>query len=207
MEVNVPDNSMISYSKFPLYLQPYSTPGYSVASDSPVGYTTATVQLRSTHQPAADEPRLSDCGITPSPSGSISSSRDGDINGGETHFRPADFNSISAGTCRSLVQLTPSESSRSGSVASDHGSSKEGDLPNVLLVQVPREAPAARESTEPEEEIFDGRNGTRSSSSPRTPASASPSPTHGITVNLLDKELWQTFKSVGNEMIVTKPGR
>ena len=34
-----------------------------------------------------------------------------------------------------------------------------------------------------------------------------PPPAHGITVNLLDRDLWKTFMSAGNEMIVTKPGR
>ena len=29
----------------------------------------------------------------------------------------------------------------------------------------------------------------------------------GVTVSLLDEELWDSFDSVGNEMIVTKPGR
>ena len=36
---------------------------------------------------------------------------------------------------------------------------------------------------------------------------ASSIPAHGITVNLLDKELWKMFNSIGNELIVTKPGR
>ena len=204
MEVNAADSSTIAYNKLPLYLQPYSVnsiPSYSVANSAPVGYTSATVQLRSTHhRPAADEPHLSDCGITPSPSGSSSSSRDG----GETQFRPAaEFDGISTGTCCSIVPLTPSESSRSGSVASDGGSSREGDLPSVLLVQIPRQ-PRVTVTKEPEEN-GEGTNGT--TNSPGAPPTTSPAPVHAITINLLDKELWQTFKSMGNEMIVTKPGR
>ena len=33
------------------------------------------------------------------------------------------------------------------------------------------------------------------------------SPTGGISVILEEEELWKTFSAVGNEMIVTKPGR
>ena len=201
MEANLSDSITVTYGKLPHYLLPYSlssTPNYSIANGSPVGYTAATVSvplqpLRSTHQPA-DEPRLS---ITPSPSDSTSS-RDGDING-ETHFRPT---GISTGMCHSLVSLTPSDSSRSGSVASDRSSSREGDQPpGDLLVQIPRKAPPVTVTIE----NCKATNGTNNS--PRVSAPASPTPAHGITVNLLDKELWQTFKSVGNEMIVTKPGR
>ena len=48
---------------------------------------------------------------------------------------------------------------------------------------------------------------------PLTPTSSegsgdgSPVHTGGITAQLVDKELWESFGEVGNEMIVTKPGR
>ncbi len=35
----------------------------------------------------------------------------------------------------------------------------------------------------------------------------SPAHTGGITAQLVDKELWESFREIGNEMIVTKPGR
>lgn len=35
----------------------------------------------------------------------------------------------------------------------------------------------------------------------------SPPHTGGITARLVDKELWESFREIGNEMIVTKPGR
>ena len=179
-------NSMLAYSKFPQYLQPYSgltngNPQYTMANGAPVG---SLLQLRSTHLPAvADESRLSDCY-------SISG-----------FYRPTDFKGLS---CHSVVPLNnPSESPRSGSVASDRDSSNDGDPP---MVETPREVPAASEpgSSEPEEKCS-GTNGTNSS--PTAVAPASPHESHGITVTLLDKELWQLFKSIGNEMIVTKPGR
>ena len=34
-----------------------------------------------------------------------------------------------------------------------------------------------------------------------------PKPAKDITVHLNDEELWKSFHKVGNEMIVTKPGR
>ena len=191
MEMNVA-NSMLAYSKFPQYLQPYSglnngNPKYTMANGAPIG---SMLQLRSTHQPAvADESRLSDCY-------SISG-----------FYRPTDFKGLSAGMYHSVVPLNnPSESPRSGSVASDRDSSNDGD---PSMVETPREVPVNAVASEPgssePEEKCSGTNGTNSS--PTAVAPASPHESHGITINLLDKELWQLFKSIGNEMIVTKPGR
>ena len=186
---------MLAYSKFPQYLQPYSglnngNPNYSITSGAPVGYTTAMLQPRSTHQPVAvaDKPRLSDYyGITPN---STSSG-----NGG---FMPTDFEGLPAGMCHPVVELTPSESP-----PSDRGSSNDGDPP-MAMVETSREAPVKAAASEPEKNLS-GTNGT--SSSPPVLAAAGPSTAHGITVNVQDDELWQLFKSLGNEMIVTKPGR
>ena len=209
------DSTSVTYNKLPHYLQPY--PGspitaYSQVGYAPVGYTTATVSvplLRSTHQeqsPAADEPHLSDCGITPSPTDSTSS-QSPDENGSskETLFRPINFERLTSGVQEShhtspvpvhIVPLTPSDSAES----SDRESPNEDRLPEVLLVRIPRKAPVAGTIEPAEENCTNG-----AASSPLAPAS--PTPAHEVTVNLLDEELWQTFKSVGNEMIVTKPGR
>ena len=111
---------------------------------------------------------------------------------------PTDFEGLPAGMCHSVVELTPSESS-----PSDRGSSNDGDPP-MTMVETTREAPVKAAASEPEKNLS-GTNGT--SSSPPPPTAAGPSTAHGITINLLDKELWQVFKSIGNEMIVTKPGR
>lgn len=47
-------------------------------------------------------------------------------------------------------------------------------------------------------------NGDGSSGSADSSRSSS---AQGVTVSVLDKDLWDSFNSVGNEMIVTKPGR
>lgn len=47
-------------------------------------------------------------------------------------------------------------------------------------------------------------NGGGSSGSTESSRSSS---AEGVTVSVLDKDLWDSFNSVGNEMIVTKPGR
>jgi len=65
---------------------------------------------------------------------------------------------------------------------------------------------------------FDNPRGTAGSDSsisyPPTPtdseedgSESAGSPTGGISVMLEDEELWKAFSAVGNEMIVTKPGR
>lgn len=207
------DSTTVTYSKLPAYLQPYTTsPNYSTVAFShhvgyaPVGYTSATVslpQLRSAHleQQSEREPHLNDCGITPSPSGS-SSSRSSAENSSDNKDAlflpglpgPSNFDDSlqgshhTSGVATHPVPPTPSDSAES----SDRDSPNEDRVPRGLLpckTRVP-------------EESCNGASRVRSS----PPAPATP-PAHGITVNLLDKELWQTFNSIGNEMIVTKPGR
>lgn len=196
------DSTTVTYSKLPVYLQPYtgspnnSITAYSHVGYTPVGYTTATVsvpQLRSTHleQNSADErePHLSDCGITPSPSGSSSSRSPNNLERLKDGVHRSHHTSAVAAHA---VPPTPSDSAAS----SDRDSPSEDRLPEVLLVRIPRKAPVTVPAER--EESCNGTSGT---------APASPIPAHGITVNLLDKELWQMFNSIGNEMIVTKPGR
>ena len=202
------DSTTVTYSKLPVYHQSHtgnsnsSITAYSHVGFTPVGYTTATVsvpQLRSTHleQNSADErePHLSDCSITPSPSGSSSSRSPNNlerlnIDGihGSHHTSAVDIH---------VVPPTPSDSATS----SDRDSPSEDRLPGVLLVRIPRKAPV----TVPAEPHKNCNGASATSSSPPPPTS--PIPAHGITVNLQDRELWQMFNSIGNEMIVTKPGR
>jgi hypothetical protein len=193
-------------NKPPVYLQQYAgspnnpTIAYSY---SPVGYHTATVavsvpQLRSTHHEQNDgEPHLNDCSVTPSPrestsrspAESSSTSKDASFLSNNVErlnkdvHRPHDTSGVAA------HGVPPTESA-----VSDRDSSDEDhllDLPSKESVPVEQEERC---------------NGTsRPSSSPLAPAS--PVPAHGITVNLLDKNLWEMFNSLGNEMIVTKPGR
>ena len=187
------DSTTVTYSKVPNYLQPYiGTPNYSAYNRAgcplpAAAYITATIELRSTHQQqqqqsSAEEPHLCDCGITLSPSDSTSSRDEANREG---LFRPIEFDD-KQGICRFSVPLTLPESSGS----SDRGNSNEDDLPDVLLVQIPRR-PQKTVANEP-------ANGELVNHS---------SPQQGITINLLDKNLWKMFGSVGNEMIVTKPGR
>ena len=201
---------LTTYSKFPVYPQPYTgSPNNSIIAYSHVGvgYTAATdsvPQMRSTHlEQNEGQPHLDDCGITPSPSGS-SSSRSPAENSStskDAPFLSSNFDRLkdgvqgshhTSGAAAHAVSPTPSDSAE----ASD--SSNE----DRLVVRIPR----AESTTVPveQEEKCNGTSGPSSSS----PATASLiSGAHGITVNLLDKELWQTFNSIGNEMIVTKPGR
>lgn len=207
------DSTTVTYNKLPSYLQQcngnsnhsaYSNNRVSVSYTS----TAATIyvpQLRSQPSSAADEPHPS--GITPSPSDSTSS---GDDANRETLFRPIDFDGVSVGLC-----LTPPESSRSGS--SDRGSSNEDELPDVLLVRIPRRPSMVLASNDDKES-----NGLNHSCEPKPKptnggsangnlglnCSDQASETHkGITIKLLDRHIWEAFGSVGNEMIVTKPGR
>ena len=197
-------DTTVTYSKLPYYLQPYSQNiSFTGHGTVPVGYISATAQpVSPTHQlRSADEPHL---GITPSPSPDTpSSDHDDDIDRAAL-FKPVDLGGVTVGMCRSLVPLTPSESSRSGSSRSDRGSSNEDDRSGVsLVVQIPRHCCQATlpPTIEPAEKNC--TNGA--TSSPLAPAT--PTPAHEITVNVLDEKLWQMFKSVGNEMIVTKQGR
>ncbi len=195
-------------SKPPVYLQQYTgspnnpTIAYSY---SPVGYATATVavsvpQLRSTHLEQNDgEPHLDDCSVTPSPrestsrspAESSSTSEDASFLSNNVErlkdvHRPHDTSGVAAHA------VSPTESA-----VLDRDSSDEDhllDLPSKESVTVPIE----------EEERCNGTS-RPSSSSPLAPAS--PVSTHGITMNLLDSTLWDRFNSLGNEMIVTKPGR
>lgn len=215
------DSTTITYNKLPPYLQPYhGSPNncitaYSHVGYTPVGYTTATVSVphtRSTHREQStaedvDEPHLSGCGITPSPSDSTSSlSPDENGSSKETLFRPISFERLSSGvqkpqhTSSVAVHVVPLTPSDSAAESSDRESHNEDRLPEVLLVRIPRKAPATV-TIEPAEDNC--ANGASSSS----PAPTSPTSADEITVSPQDRELWQTFKSIGNEMIVTKPGR
>ena len=222
------DSTTVTYSKLPNYLQLSNDQSVHGLNDSvAVGYAATTIripQLRSSHQQVQQtssspgEPNLSDCGITPSPSDSTSS---GDDTNRDTLFRPIDFDGVSVGMCRSVVPLTPPESSngsRSGS--SDRGSSNEDDFPDVLLVRIPRRPSMimvndhrSMASNEPcsYEPNLKPVNGSENDDPELTcsGSQASQPVTHHarININLLDKDLWKMFESVGNEMIVTKPGR
>lgn len=195
----IADSTTITYSKLPAYLQPYtgstnnSVFAYGINDGhvgyTPVRYTTATIsiqQLRSTHLEQNERERhLDDRGITPSPSGSSSSGSPTENNTSRDSFLPSNFET------QNPVPPTPSDSAES----SDRDSPNPGDrLSEGLLVRIPRKAVGPAE---------DRTGGTSNS----LPTPASPSSSHGITVNLLDKALWQMFNSIGNEMIVTKPGR
>ena len=93
--------------------------------------------------------------------------------------------------------------------SSDSGSSNEDVPDDGLLVRIPRRAsdsmvvannqprcePKLKEAKALENEHL--QVGLRNSSRQH----------HGITINLLDKDLWKMFESIGNEMIVMKPGR
>ena len=198
------DSTSVPYSKFPSYLQPHTgcqfySGGYdSVEGYAPVGYTAA--QEGSAHQvrisSAAEEPHCGEyaqChGITtPSPSNSSHSASQDEANKGVL-FRPVDFERFTAGSRGTSMPPTPSDSAKS----SDRDSCTEDDLPNSLLVRISRPPPLKPAVT---------CNETNRSSSDED---LSPLPhRQGITINLLDTELWKTFKCVGNEMIVTKPGR
>ena len=213
------DSTTVTYNKLPSYLQPCNGNSNLSAfcnNRVSVSYTAATIcvpQVRSTHQ-QTDEPHLSDCGFTPPPSDSTSS---GDDASGETLFRPIDFDGISVGMCRSLVPLTPPESS--GSWSSDRGSSNEDELPDVLLVRIPRRPLSmtfANNHDKPHQGLDNccepkpkSANATANSDLDLgVNCSGQASETHhGIAINLLDRHLWKAFGSVGNEMIVTKPGR
>ena len=188
------DSTSVTYSKLPSYLQSRNDFVVGYASDpvgyapDPVGYTKAiaTLQARSAHH----GPHLDEYGITPSPSDSNSSSQDDACK--EVLFRPVDFERFSAGSHGTSVPPTPSESGES----SDRGSPTE-DMPDVLLVRIPRKSPVLAPAVE----------NKCASKNPDKDALPLPSHHDGITVNLLDREMWKMFKSVGNEMIVTKPGR
>lgn len=187
------DSSSVTYSKLPSYLQPRngSVVGYAPEpvgySPDPAGFTKAlaTLQPRSTHH----RPHLGEYSITPSPSDSNSSSQEEACK--EVLFRPVDFERFSAGSHGTSVPPTPSDSGES----SDRGSPTE-DMPDVLLVRISRKSPVLAPAVE-------------NKSASNTTDKDVPPPLHhnGITVNLLDREMWKMFKSVGNEMIVTKPGR
>ena len=210
-----------TYSKLPSYLQPcndsliQSRSTYGLDDGVAVGYVTATIRIpqfmRSSHHrqisSSPDEPHLSDCR-------SPSTCRD-DANK-ETLFRPINFDNVSVGMCRSLVPLTPPESSNSStSGSSDRGSSNEDELdpPNVLLVRIPRRASDSTIVANNQPRCESKLKQVKASENEDLQLGLNSSggqisqPHHGITINLLDKDLWKMFESIGNEMIVTKPGR
>ena len=187
------DSTSVTYTKLPSYFQPRDDSVVGYAPDhvgyapDPVSYTKALATLppRSTHH----GPHLGEYGITPSPSDSNTSSQDEACK--EVLFRPVDFERFSAGSHSTSVPPTPSDSGES----SDRGSPTE-DIPDVLLVRIPRKSPVLAPAVE-------------NKCASKIPDKDVPPPLRhdGITVNLLDREMWKMFKSVGNEMIVTKPGR
>ena len=201
MEIEA-DSTSVSYSKFPSYLQSYPGSQFYSGYDSAVGYGssyTAALQ-RSAHlvriPSTAEEPHLGEYahGITtPSPSDDNHSASQDDETNKEVLFRPVDFERFTSGSRGTSVPPTPPDSAES----SDRGSCTEDDLPNVLLVRMPQKPPSPKPAMK-------GKETNRSSSDKDV---SPPSHREGVTINLLDRELWKMFKSVGNEMIVTKPGR
>ena len=179
-----------SSSNSPPLFQPYYGPaaaGDEYYDPSALGYSTATSQPRSTHQihPSAPPPAILYTTTTPSPPNSNSSVEASC--GKDVLFRPVEFESCSGESHHRvpLLSLTPPDSVESSTSSSSASRSlDEEHVRDALLVQT---QPNAVDS-KPDEVT-------------------SPPPAHGITVNLLDRELWKTFMSVGNEMIVTKPGR
>lgn len=206
----------VTYSKLPSRRLTQSRTAYDL-NNGLAGYA---IRLRSSHLRSSSAD-LNDYGITRSPFDKTS--EDDACREIISSFRSIDFDDVSVEMCRSLVSFTPPEScnsSRRGSA--DCGSSSEDiklDLPvsdhDVLLVRIPRRPsdhsailPNNQSRCEPKQKKADdsenndlqlGLNGSGGSR-------ASP-PHHGITINLLDKDLWKKFESIGNEMIVTKPGR
>ena len=207
-----------THCKLLSYLQPcndsliQSKSAYDWGDGVTVNYATvtATIRLNSSHHrqmsssSSPDEPHLNDCR---SPS-----CRDDDNK--EALSRPSNFDDVSVETCPSL--LTPPKSSnspgsRSGSSNSGSSNEDELDLPDGLLVRIPRRAsnstnnqprcePKLKQAKASEIENEHLQLGIRNSS-------GGSQPHRGITVNLLDEELWKRFESNGNEMIVTKLGR
>jgi hypothetical protein len=193
----------VTYSKLPSRRLIQSTTAYGLND----GVAGDAIRLRSSHRhsSSADEPmpHLNDYGITRSPT-----SKD-DVYREITSLFRNHFDDVSVGMCRSLLSLTPPEScnsSRRGSLERGSSSEDKLDLPDhdVLLVRIPRRPSDSAIKNQPrcDSENDDLQLGLNGSGGSR----ASP-PHHGITINLLDKDLWKMFESVGNEMIVTKPGR
>ncbi len=122
---------------------------------------------------------------------------------------PTVFDGASAPNASSIDQLpTPSDSSNSASPA-ESGDEAEQQQPRA-------KEPACSAIFRPVD--FDGYGSTSENPSngcfsyfPLTPTDSegdsSPAHTGGITARLVDKELWESFREIGNEMIVTKPGR
>ena len=180
-------SSTITYAKQEAHLQPFHHDtihgGYG-----PVGYVGYLQQPRSSHQilpPAQSKAQMSHLHDYAAPLSPCDSNSSGEA-AKEVLFRPIAFENHAEGTA--VAPLTPPDSVDS-SVRRD-----EEDTPESLVVRIPRQQSPA----------LDAKPATDDNS----PSDAvSPPPSHGITVNLLDKELWKMFMSVGNEMIVTKPGR
>ena len=125
------DSTTITNSKRSNHFQPCSTsstPSYSHVDCTPVGYA---VPLGSTHQhkqqSSADEPRLSGCSITPSPSNSASSySIDETSANKEAPFRPVDFETL---TGRQGSHHIPARAVRMLPTPSDSAESSDRLLP------------------------------------------------------------------------------
>ena len=182
-------STSISYSKPPSYLQPYVANQYHSSYDTtigcpPVGYTAVPkLQNRSSHKVLPfEQPHPVDCEITPSPSDSCASDASK-----EALVRSIDFKGFTATSHHTSVPPTPSDSTESSDHESPCTATKED--PDVLLVRIPCKQPVSF-ITEPDV--------SKQESTTDTPAHRI-----RITVNLLDKELWKMFRSVGNEMIVT----
>ena len=205
-----------THSKLLSYLQPcndsliQSKSAYDWGDGVTVNYATVTATIRlssSRHSSSSspDEPHLNDCR---SPS-----CRD-DHDNKEALSRPINFDDVSVETCPSL--LTPPKSSnspgsRSGSSNSGSSNEDELDLRDGLLIRIPRRAsdstnnrprcePKLKQAKASEIENEHLQLGVRNSSEGSQPH-------RGITIELLDEDLWKMFESTGNEMIVTKSGR
>ena len=73
------------------------------------------------------------------------------------------------------------------------GSSGPSPLPPASAYFPPTPSSSSSQNSEADERSCSGRSSSSSA--------------HGVTASVLDKEMWDSFNSVGNEMIVTKPGR
>ena len=203
--------NIVTHSKLRSYLQPcndssiQSKSVYDWGDGETVNYATvtATIRLSSSHhhRQVTDNHLVSDC-------------RPPDDDNKEVLSRPINFDDVSVETCPSLItppKSSNSPGSRSGSSNSSSCNEDELDLPDDLLVRVPCRAsvstnnqprcePKLKQAKASEIENEHLQPGVRNSS-------GGSQPHRGITINLPDQDLWKKFKSLGNEMIVTKRGR
>ena len=219
-----PHNSYSFNASNPAAFSNYNTVGYSV----PVANMNATLQMPSQlmysnyHQQqssslAAEEshPSLGNSlTITPSPSESTSSIHDGRFpveNGSkEPLFRPVDFAAQALLVSRATPSIgvaheakalppTPPDSTKSSSRPSESPTNEDGKN-----LEPSHNLPASVGPANEQES-----NSCAIGNVPAPPNDAGAAESHGITLDLLEREqtLWRMFMELGNEMIVTRPGR